>query len=162
MVVPLNKQTTDGTNEKTPLRYAAIWAEGAARAADARRAVRTFLTHAPRAGHAAVPPALAMDAELATSELVTNAIRHAPGTCGMTLRMSEQELTITVWDSSTEQPAPEKADPRRIGGHGLHLVQTVSEKVVVALRATGKLITAHLPVTPPGNGSPAFSSAVPH
>ncbi|MEU3557813.1 ATP-binding protein [Streptomyces fragilis] len=162
MVVPLSKHTTDGTGEKTPLRYAAIWAEGAARAADARRAVRTFLTHAPRTGHPAVPPAVAMDAELATSELVTNAIRHAPGTCGMTLRMSEQELTITVWDSSTEQPTPPEADPRRVGGHGLHLVQSVSEKVVVALRATGKLITAHLPVAPLGGGGPAFPSAVPH
>jgi anti-sigma regulatory factor (Ser/Thr protein kinase) len=103
-----------------------------------------------------------MDAELATSELVTNAIRHAPGACGMTLRMSKQELTITVWDSSTEQPTPRKEDPRRIGGHGLHLVQTVSERVVVALRATGKLITAHLPVTPPSTGSPVLPSAVPH
>jgi anti-sigma regulatory factor (Ser/Thr protein kinase) len=103
-----------------------------------------------------------MDAELATSELVTNAIRHAPGTCGMTLRMSERELTITVWDSSTEEPTPKKADPRRMGGHGLHLVQTVSEKVVVALRATGKLITAHLPVVPPDTGIPARATAVPH
>jgi len=161
MVVSLNKQPTDGTDEETPLCYGAIWAAGAARAADARRAVRTFLTHAPRTGRAAVPPALAMDAELATSELVTNAIRHAPGACGMTLRMSGHELTITVWDSSTEEPTPKKADPRSIGGHGLHLVQTVSEKVVVALRATGKLITAHLPVAPPVPAATAALTAPP-
>ncbi|MFC8394569.1 ATP-binding protein [Streptomyces sp. NPDC057238] len=162
MVIPLSKQTADGPNEETPLYYGATWDEGAAQAADARRSVRALLAHAPRTGHTVVPPALAMDAELAVSELITNAIRHAPGACGMTLRMSKQELTITVWDSSTEQPAPKKADPHRISGHGLHLVQTVSEKVVVALRATGKLITAYLPVAPPNTGSPLLPSAIPH
>ncbi|MFD7700688.1 ATP-binding protein [Streptomyces caelestis] len=162
MVVPLSKQTADGPDEETPLCYSATWGEGAARAADARRSVRALLAHVPRTGRTAVPPALAVDAELAASELITNAIRHAPGACGMTLRMSGQELTITVWDSSTEHPAPKKADPHRIGGHGLHLVQTVSEKVVVALRATGKLITAHLPMAPPSTGSPLLPSAVPH
>ncbi|MFE1028994.1 ATP-binding protein [Streptomyces sp. NPDC058818] len=162
MVVPLSKQTADGTDEEVPLCYGATWADGAAQAADARRSVRALLAHAPRTGHTVVPPALAMDAELAASELVTNAIRHAPGACGMALRMSKQELTITVWDSSTEQPAPKRADPHRIGGHGLHLVQTVSEKVVVALRATGKLITAHLPVAPPRTSSPPRPSTIPH
>ncbi|MEH0447283.1 ATP-binding protein [Streptomyces sp. B21-102] len=57
-------------------------------------------------------------------------------------------MTITVWDSSTEKPVVKKADPRRIGGHGLHLVHTVSDRVVVALRETGKRITAHLSLTP--------------
>jgi anti-sigma regulatory factor (Ser/Thr protein kinase) len=159
MVVPLSKQTADGPDEETPLCYGASWDDGAAQAADARRSVRALLAHAPRTGRTAIPPALAVDAELAVSELVTNAIRHAPGACGMTLRMSNEELTITVWDSSTEQPTPKKADPRRIGGHGLHLVQTVSERVVVALRTTGKLITAHLPVPPPSTGSPLLPSA---
>ncbi|MFD9396584.1 ATP-binding protein [Streptomyces sp. NPDC060000] len=150
MVIPLRKQTADkyGPEGGTPLCYGATWGEGAARAADARQALRAFLGHAPRTGRTAVPPALAADAELAASELVTNAIRHAPGPCGMTLQLSSDELTITVWDSSTAKPAAKKADPRRIGGHGLRLVHTVSDRVVVALRTTGKRITAHLPLTP--------------
>ncbi|MDO0924804.1 ATP-binding protein [Streptomyces sp. TG1A-8] len=153
MVIPLKKQTADaqGTDEGTPLRYGAIWGDGAARAADARQALRAFLGHTPRTGRTAVPTALAVDAELATSELVTNAIRHAPGPCGMTLQLSDDELTITVWDSSTEKPAAKNADPRRIGGHGLHLVYTVSDRVVVALRETGKRITAHLSLPPNRN-----------
>jgi anti-sigma regulatory factor (Ser/Thr protein kinase) len=130
------------------LRYGAIWGDGAARAADARQALRAFLGHAPRTGRAAVPTALAVDAELTASELVTNAILHAPGPCGMTLQLSSDELTITVWDNSTEKPAAKMADPRRIGGHGLHLVHSVSDRVVVALRETGKRITAHLALTP--------------
>ncbi|MEU2264465.1 ATP-binding protein [Streptomyces sp. NPDC019645] len=106
------------------------------------------VAHAPRTGHPKAPSTLAMDAELAASELVTNAIRHTRDPCGRALWLSGEELTITVWDSSTEKPKPKKADPRRIGGHGLHLVVTVSKKVVVALRATGKRITAHLSVVP--------------
>ncbi|MFF0000579.1 ATP-binding protein [Streptomyces avermitilis] len=150
MVIPPKKQTVDrqGPEAGSPLCYGAIWGDGAARAADARQALRAFLGHAPRTGRTAVPTALAVDAELAASELVTNAILHAPGPCGMTLQLSSDELRITVWDSSTEKPAVKKADPRRIGGHGLRLVHTVSDRVVVALRETGKRITAHLPLTP--------------
>ncbi|MEU6543199.1 ATP-binding protein [Streptomyces sp. NPDC046859] len=149
MAIPL-KQTADnqGRDEDAPLRYGATWGEDAAPAADARHALRALLSHGPRTGRAAVPAALAVDAELAVSELVTNAVRHAPGPCGMTLELSGDELTITVWDSSTEKPAVKKADPRRIGGHGLHLVHTVSDRVVVALRETGKRITAHLSLIP--------------
>ncbi|MEU4871683.1 ATP-binding protein [Streptomyces sp. NPDC021608] len=160
MVTPLRKQTADGPgrDEGAPLRYGAIWGDGAARAADARQALRAFLGHAHRTDRAVVPNSLAADAELATSEMVTNAIRHAPGPCGMTLELTDDELTITVWDSSTEKPAPRKADPRRIGGHGMHLVHTVSDKVVVALRATGKLVTAHLSLTA-NRGAAAFGGA---
>ncbi|WP_329417589.1 ATP-binding protein [Streptomyces sp. NBC_00704] len=140
------KQTAHGQcgDDGAPLRYGAIWGDGAARAADARHALRAFLGNAGRTGRTVVSSTLAVDAELATSEMVTNAIVHAPGPCGMTLELTDDELTITVWDSSTEKPAPKKVDPRRIGGHGMHLVHTVSDKVVVALRATGKLVTAHL------------------
>ncbi|MFF8193524.1 ATP-binding protein [Streptomyces bobili] len=150
MTIPQRKQTPDQqrTEGDTALRYGANWGVGSARAADARQDLRAFLGHAPRTGFAPVPTAVAMDAELAASELVTNAVLHAPGPCGMTLRLSREELTITVWDSSTDEPAAKQADPRRIGGHGLHLVHMVSERVVVALRATGKRITAHLPLAP--------------
>ncbi|AYN43326.1 ATP-binding protein [Streptomyces dangxiongensis] len=150
MVLPLRnrKADTHGQDGSPPLRYGATWGEGAARAADARQALRALLSHAPRTGRTAVSADLAVDAELAASELVTNAVRHAPGPCGMTLKLSSDELTITVWDSSTDKPAAKKADPRRIGGHGLHLVHTVSDRVVVALRETGKRITAHLSLTP--------------
>ncbi|GGR76326.1 hypothetical protein GCM10010269_14380 [Streptomyces humidus] len=163
MVTPLRKQTADGQSgdDGAPLRYGAIWEDGAARAADARQALRAFLGHARRIGRAVVPSTFAVDAELATSEMVTNAILHAPGPCGMTLELTDDELTITVWDSSTEKPAPKRVDPRRVGGHGMHLVHTVSDKVVVALRATGKLVSAHLSLTPSRNGAPLGGPAFP-
>ncbi|USQ85416.1 ATP-binding protein [Streptomyces phaeoluteigriseus] len=163
MTIPQRQYTPDqqSMEEDTALRYGTIWGDGAACAANARQDLRAFLGHAPRTGFPSTPPTLAMDAELAASELVTNAVRHAPGPCGMTLQLSREELTITVWDSSTDEPAVKPADPRRIGGHGLRLVHTVSDRVVVALRATGKRITAHLPLAPNPTTSVLGGTAVP-
>ncbi|MFM9709075.1 ATP-binding protein [Streptomyces galilaeus] len=91
-----------------------------------------------------MPGPLALDAELAVSELVTNAIRHAPGPCGMTLQLSREELTITVWDTSPQKPTVHESNRHRLGGHGLHLVHKVSHRIVVASQAAGEQITAHL------------------
>ncbi|MFJ9100715.1 ATP-binding protein [Streptomyces sp. NPDC102405] len=155
MVTPLRNQAADeqGTDEQAALRYSAAWTDGAARAADARCALRAFLAHAPRNGRTRVPAPLALDAELTVSELVTNAIRHAPGPCGMLLQLSGEELTITVWDTSPEKPTVHRGDRYRIGGHGLHLVHTVSHSVVVASQAAGKRITAHLRLRAGNRGS---------
>lgn len=90
---------------------------------------------------------LAGDAELAVSELVTNAIRHAPGACGLILQLSDSELAITVWDTSPDEPVVLEGDRHRIGGHGLHLVHAISDTVVVAFRTVGKQGTAHLLLT---------------
>jgi anti-sigma regulatory factor (Ser/Thr protein kinase) len=144
MVIPLMKQAADeqGRNEHATLRCSAVWADGAARAVDARQALRAFLAHAPHTGRRPVPAPLAVDAELAVSELVTNAIRHAPGPCGLIVRLSSDELTVTVWDTSAGRPTVIKGDRHRVGGHGLHLVHAVSDRVVVAPDARGKQITA--------------------
>ncbi|MFL5992785.1 MAG: ATP-binding protein [Streptomyces sp.] len=158
MVTPLRNQAADeqGTDEQAALRYSAAWTDGAARAADARQALRAFIAHASRNDRTPVPALLALDAELAVSELVTNAIRHTHGPCGMTLQLAGEELTITVWDTSPEKPTVHKRDPYRIGGHGLRLVHTVSHRVVVASQAAGKKITAHLHLRA-GNGGLSVS-----
>ncbi|WP_158801279.1 hypothetical protein [Streptomyces sp. NRRL S-37] len=46
-----------------------------------------------------------MAAEPAAGELITHVIRHVPGACGTTPRMSGQEPTITVRGGPTEQQA---------------------------------------------------------
>lgn len=150
MVIPLMKQAADepGTDEQAPLRYGADWAGGAACAVEARRALRALLAHAPCTGRTPVPALLAIDAELVVSELVTNAIRHAPGPCGMFLRLSDDGLAITVWDTSAEQPVVRKRDGQRFGGHGMHVVHTVSTRVAVASLGVGKQITAYLSTAP--------------
>ena len=58
-----------------PLRYSAAWDTADASIADARTAVRTLLA---RAGHDPRHRP-SQDAQLVVSELVTNALRHAPG-----------------------------------------------------------------------------------
>jgi anti-sigma regulatory factor (Ser/Thr protein kinase) len=146
MVIPLMKQAEDepGADEQTGLRYGAFWADGAACAVEARRALQALLAHVPCTGRTPVPAPLAIDAELVVSELVTNAIRHAPGPCGMILRLSGDGLAITVWDTSTEQPVVRKRDGQRFGGHGMHVVHTVSSEVAVTSLGNGKQITAYL------------------
>ena len=150
MVIPLMKQAADepGTDEQATLRCGTVWADGAARAVEARRALQAFLAHVPCTGRTPVPPALAIDAELVVSELVTNAIRHAPGPCGMILLLSGDGLAITVWDTSPEQPVVRERDGQRFGGHGMHVVHTVSTEVAVASLGAGKQITAHLRTAP--------------
>ncbi|WP_063885230.1 MULTISPECIES: ATP-binding protein [unclassified Streptomyces] len=148
MVIPPGKQKAGEpeTDAYATLCYEATWEEGAARMAEARRALRALLARAPRTGRAAVPASLALDAELAVSELVTNAARHAPGPCGLILRLSGDELTITVWDTSGDAPVVREADPTRVGGHGMRMVHTISDRVVVSPHGGGKRIVAHFPL----------------
>ncbi|MGW0499451.1 ATP-binding protein [Streptomyces sp. NPDC003007] len=150
MVIPLMKQAADepGADEQAPLRYGACWAEGAACAVEARRALRAFLAYVPCNGRPPVPVPLAIDAELVVSELVTNAIRHAPGPCGLILLLSGDGLAITVWDTSAERPVVRQRDGQRFGGHGMHVVHTVSTAVAVTSLGEGKQITAFLRLRP--------------
>ncbi|GGX79114.1 ATP-binding protein [Streptomyces anandii] len=149
MVIPLRKQAADdrGSSERTPLGFGAAWTHGAARAVEARQALRAFLAHAPRTGRVPLPESVCSDAELIVSELISNAVRHAPGPCGLILRLSDDELAVTVWDTSAEEPVFMRPDRHRIGGHGLHLVRATSHSVSIAPRAPGKQITARLLLT---------------
>ncbi|MGW0611444.1 ATP-binding protein [Streptomyces sp. NPDC002788] len=155
MVIPLMKQADEqGRNGSATLHFSAAWAEGAARAVEARRALRAFLAHVPHTGCTPVPGPLLLDAELVVSELVTNAVRHAPGPCGMTLRFSDDELVVTVWDCSVEAPVVRERDGRRFGGHGMRVVHSVSSAVTVTVKETGKQIIACMGLTPSdGTGS---------
>ncbi|MFJ5534138.1 ATP-binding protein [Streptomyces sp. NPDC093261] len=150
MISPLMKQAADdqGTGEQATLRYSTAWADGAARAVDARQALRAFLIRGPHADQAPVPEAMVLDAQLVVRELIANATRHAPGPCGLVLQMVGEELVITVWDTSPQEPVFKRPDPHRVGGHGLHLVRAAGTKVTVTRRAQRKQVTAHLRVTP--------------
>lgn len=165
MVIPPGKQVAGepAPDGRATLRHEVVWEDGAVRAAEARHALRALLDEVPRTGRAAVPVPLRLDAELAVSELVTNAARHAPGSCGLVLRLSDGELTIAVWDTSTEVPKVREADPARVGGHGLRLVHTVSDRVVAAPYGVGKRIVAHfaLPADPDADRSEAAALPAP-
>jgi len=125
---------------RRPLALTCTWERTVPDIAEARRAVTDLLRQAGR------PPRrrVAEDACLVVSELVTNAVRHAPGPCSLMLNVSPdgRSLRITVRDTSPSLPRVQPRDPGRIGGHGLHLVRSLSVRFQATPRLTGKDVTA--------------------
>ncbi|OQR63477.1 ATP-binding protein [Streptomyces maremycinicus] len=112
--------------------------------ADARRHAVTFLDRA-HAEHRLLVPARARDlTQLVVSELVTNALKYAPGPVLMDLRISAQAVDVVVWDSDPTEPAARDADPGRIGQHGLEIVKAVAEDFSVRQEPVGKRVTARI------------------
>ena len=96
-----------------------------------------------------VPPLSAValdDALLLVSELVTNAVRHAPGPCVLTLADYRPGLTVAVSDTSGVQPVARPPDlATGTGGFGWHLLHRIARQVEVRPDAAGgKTVTATL------------------
>ncbi|MBS2965348.1 ATP-binding protein [Actinocrinis puniceicyclus] len=91
-----------------------------------------------------VPEALIQDALLAVSELVTNAVRHAPGPCELTLSDDGRCLLIAVTDTGNALPAPRPADLLGGGGVGLHVLQGLAGRVETRTHAAGKTVQVTL------------------
>nr|WP_240468354.1 hypothetical protein [Streptomyces dangxiongensis] len=53
---------------------------------------------------------------------------------------------MSVTDTSRNPPRRRPVDPRRVGGHGLHLVATVSRGLDVTWLPRGKRISATVPL----------------
>jgi anti-sigma regulatory factor (Ser/Thr protein kinase) len=94
-------------------------------AASIARTRHWAVDHGRRAG--ATPGALS-SVELATSEVVTNAIRHADGTSTVTVtaRVTRRDLTLEVHDADPAPPQVRTGRAGLPGGHGLRLVEAVS------------------------------------
>jgi anti-sigma regulatory factor (Ser/Thr protein kinase) len=149
MDIPLR---THATTQARPalLHYSRTWDAGVSSIAEARDAVAALLSRArPAPGRRPV-----QDAQLVVSELVTNAAKHAPGPCalGLELLPGATALRITVTDTSRQPPRRRPPDPRRIGGHGLHLVAMLSHGLEVTWLARGKRVTATVPLVPAAAG----------
>lgn len=118
-------------------------------AAQAREAALALL-HEVDDGHAPLPDRTREDVQLVVSELVTNALRHAPGACGLQVEMPPggHAVRVAVWDTSAETPVTQPRNGGRIGGHGLEIVQAVSRAMTVAERARGrgKEVTAEIEI----------------
>jgi anti-sigma regulatory factor (Ser/Thr protein kinase) len=78
-------------------------------------------------GAGATPDALNA-IELVTSEVVTNAVRHADGTGSVEVlvRLRAGHLTVEVVDADPRPPVPQSDRAGLPGGHGLHIVQAVT------------------------------------
>jgi anti-sigma regulatory factor (Ser/Thr protein kinase) len=110
--------------------------------AQARDHVREFLT----AYDQAVTPATLRDSLLVVSELVTNAVLHAPGLCVLHVDYHDDMLAIAVSDTSSALPVPRVPDPATAdGGFGWHLLTSLTSSIDVQPRSDGgKTVTAVL------------------
>ncbi|MEU1189139.1 ATP-binding protein [Streptomyces sp. NPDC005859] len=112
--------------------------------ARARRLTGDFLSRV-RSREGLAVSARAMDlSQLVVSELVTNALRYAPGPVLLQLRIAGAAVEIIVWDSDPVLPVPRAPDPTRVGQHGLEIVRAVADEFHVAQETVGKRILARL------------------
>ncbi|WP_181160287.1 ATP-binding protein [Streptomyces solincola] len=82
---------------------------------------------------------------LVTSELVTNACRHAGGPDHVGMLVEDGVLTVTVHDTSEQRPCPRYEDERgEAGGFGLSLVEALADEWGVSgvERGRGKTVYA--------------------
>ncbi|MGK5447397.1 ATP-binding protein [Streptomyces radiopugnans] len=113
--------------------------------ARARDAADTFLTALART----TPPAADRnrgDVLLVVSELVTNAVRHAPGPFTLCLAPVPGGVQVTVRDTSPTPPRPRAGDSiHGAGGFGWPIVQRLAHRTEVLPYRDGKEIHAFLP-----------------
>lgn len=98
--------------------------------AQARRVVRDALA-------SGLPDTTVDLAELLTSELVTNAIRHGSGPVTMRLSCSDGVLAISVSDDDPAMPFLQPDEPLSPGGRGVRMVQRMAQEWGVTPRDNG-------------------------
>lgn len=99
----------------------------------ARRAIREWLTDAGRGD-------LAEDAELAVSEVVTNALLHAGTPVELTARMDVGFVRVEVADGSSHLPRSRDFDTVSGTGRGLKLLEQTVDRWGAERRGEGKVV----------------------
>ena len=79
------------------------------------------------------------DIPLVTSELVTNAVRHAAGEVGVSIELDADRIRLEVSDLSPSRPVMRARAGAR-GGWGLHIVERLSSSWGLDCRADGKTV----------------------
>ncbi|MFF7446571.1 MULTISPECIES: ATP-binding protein [unclassified Streptomyces] len=117
--------------------------------ANARATASDFLARV-QAEHGLPVSARTMDlTQLVVSELVTNALKYAPGPALLELRVIGDAVEISVWDTDPTLPMAQAADAGRVGQHGLEIVMAVVEGFAAHREPVGKRVTARLPLFDP-------------
>ncbi|MFE9821618.1 ATP-binding protein [Streptomyces sp. NPDC005791] len=73
---------------------------------------------------------LSYRAELLTSELTTNSVRHTRGPAGVRLQWRHPVLRVSVWDLSPDLPKPYTpvVGPDAEAGRGLNILELVADR----------------------------------
>ncbi|MFF5142784.1 ATP-binding protein [Streptomyces sp. NPDC013157] len=112
--------------------------------ASARHRTSEFLTRA-QSEHGLPVTSRTMDlAQLVVSELVTNALKYAPGPVLLQLRVVDGLVEIEIWDTDPTLPLARAADAGRVGQHGLEIVLAVVQGFEARREPVGKCVTARL------------------
>ena len=136
-------QQVNDTRGPAPVRLAVSAQDGTI--ADARERAQAFLADLTRTVPPAGPRAVD-DVLLAVSELVTNAVRHAPGPATLSLIYSPGQVQVTVQDTNPDAPTARLGDLRRgTGGFGWPAVQRLAQRVDITATPDGKAVHAFLP-----------------
>ncbi|OAR26856.1 hypothetical protein A8W25_00705 [Streptomyces sp. ERV7] len=117
-------------------------------AAEARRRVKALLGAALGRPSASAQDAVVTDALLVTSELVTNALRHAGGVTAFEAMADRVGLRLVVEDASPGLPSTkEPGGDFTPGGYGWPMICRLATSVTVSLLpAGGKRIQVFLPL----------------
>ncbi|GAA5708243.1 ATP-binding protein [Streptomyces avermitilis] len=112
--------------------------------AEARRIAGEYLGRVQAVHGLAVSRRAVEVTQLVVSELVTNAMKYAPGAILLQLRIADDTVDVTVWDTEPALPAARAADTGRVGQHGLEIVLAVAQGFTVQQEPVGKRITARI------------------
>jgi anti-sigma regulatory factor (Ser/Thr protein kinase) len=86
---------------------------------------------------------------LLTSEIVSNAVRHAAGSVGLELALLDGEaLRVEARDESPDTPVIRRSSPDGIGGHGLTIIETLARRWGVERHEGFKVVWFETPVSP--------------
>jgi anti-sigma regulatory factor (Ser/Thr protein kinase) len=111
-------------------------AGGAESIGAAREHARWFLLDA----EPTMPGATLRDVLLAVSELVTNAVLHAPGPCTLEVTLDEGHVCIGVTDTSSVAPRLKRPGYEGSGGLGLHMLRALAGEVETRPCGSGKTV----------------------
>ena len=96
------------------------------------------------------------DVPLITSELVTNAVRHAEGPVNVSIDLEAERVRVEVEDQSERLPVKAGIDLERDGGWGLHIVERCCSRWGLETHLGGKTVWCEVETRRPSDPPPQF------